>query len=47
MRAKLVAGVMAISAATIIGGAGLAAASAAPVGPPTEHFRIVADLEPW
>jgi hypothetical protein len=41
MRTKLAAGVMAISAATIIAGAGLAAASAAPASPRTEHFRFM------
>jgi hypothetical protein len=41
MRTKLATGITAISAVTIIAGAGMAAASASPGGTRTEHLRIM------
>src|SRR6516165_9093462 len=41
MRTKLAAGIMAILSAAIIGGAGVAAASASPGGTRAEHLRIM------
>jgi hypothetical protein len=41
MRTKLAAGITAISAVTIIGGAGIATASASPGGARTEQLRIM------
>jgi hypothetical protein len=41
MRTKLAAGIAAITAVTIIGGAGAATASASPAGTRAEHLRIM------